>query len=596
MLEYDVYLKALLMMTPQLRDEVIERDCSDYDKTPDEIEVDFNTLLEAEFRSRIAVMMSCESLLKQKRIKASLTEWMSKFVTDKKDIELLIQAYSIEQQEIKLYTLAELLNLRKDKATQWIFKGLLKFGQLIMVVASPKVGKTNLATHAAVAVARGTPFLNRESTAGNVLFIENEEPIDGTTINRIYDHGLQLLELEEPELYKELINSEKLIVTRNVDIVLDQTKILEIVKEKNINLIIIDTLAASLKVSGYTEYSPEVPSALYKLQSLAQEHGFSILLLHHNTKMANSNNRTGMMNGVAGSSALTRANDGIWSMFAADDGTVNVHTIPRDGEPIKLSLIFEKDEANYWYFKVLKESVLSVENIELQNQILRLLYERWEQWRDDIDVDDPEAPRVYGLTLNDIVELTSASRNDVVKRLNDMTSTEGIIRYVGNNRAFIYAIDSTGESWMTVYLEAEADKKYKAEEKERVAALYQSELEVIKVKLVAAIDDGVDAVKELVKSLTITERKDVQAKLTNDERNKLVLLLNPCEFKVGDTVQVIEEPAIINKVINIEFRKVDKENSYHMITLDNMPDRTFKAEHLNLYETESKSNHVSDLL
>ena len=141
-----------------------------------------------------------------------------------------------------------------------------------MVVASPKVGKTNLATHAAVAVARGTPFLNRESTAGNVLFIENEELIDGTTINRIYDHGLQLLELEEPELYKELINSEKLIVTRNVDIVLDQTKILEIVKEKNINLIIIDTLAASLKVSGYTEYSHEVPSALYKLQSLAQEH------------------------------------------------------------------------------------------------------------------------------------------------------------------------------------------------------------------------------------------------------------------------------------------------------------------------------------
>ena len=595
MQDYNVYLQMLLQLTPQIRDEVINRDCSDYDKTPDEIETDFNTLLEDEFRSRIAVMMSCESLLKQKRIKASLTEWMLKFVTDKKDIEQLIHVYSVEQQEIKLYTLADLLNLRKDKATQWIFKGLLKFGQLIMVVASPKVGKTNLATHAAVAVARGTPFLNRESTAGNVLFIENEEPIDGTTINRIYDHGLQLLELEEPELYKELINSEKLIVTRNVDIVLDQTKILEIVKEKNINLIIIDTLAASLKVSGYTEYSPEVPSALYKLQSLAQEHGFSILLLHHNTKMANSNNRTGMMNGVAGSSALTRANDGIWSMFAADDGTVNVHTIPRDGEPIKLSLVFEKDEACYWYFKVLKESVLSVENIELQNQILRLLYERWEQWRDEVDVEDIEV-KVYGLTLNDIVELTSASRNDVVKRLNDMTSTEGIIRYVGNNRAFIYAIDSSGESWMTVYLEAEEERKYKAEEKERVAALYQNELEVIKVKLVAAIDDGVDAVRELVKSLTITERKDVQAKLTNDERNKLVLLLNPCEFKVGDTVQVIEEPAIINRVVNIEFRKVDKENSYHMITLDNMPDRTFKAEHLNLYERESKSNHDSDLL
>ena len=595
MLDYDIYLKSLLEMTAQLRSEVIERDCSDYDKTIDEIEVDFNTLLEDEFRSRITLMMSCESLLKQKRIKATLTEWMSKFVTDKKDIEQLIQVYSVEQQEIKLYTLAELLNLRKDKATQWIFKGLLKFGQLIMVVASPKVGKTNLATHAAVAVARGIPFLNRESTAGNVLFIENEEPIDGTTINRIYDHGLQLLELEEPELYKELINSEKLIVTRNVDIVLDQAKILEIVKEKNINLIIIDTLAASLKVSGYTEYSPEVPSALYKLQALAQEHGFSILLLHHNTKMANSNNRTGMMNGVAGSSALTRANDGVWSMFAADDGSVNVHTIPRDGEPIKLSLVFEKDEANYWYFKVLKESVLSVENIELQNQILRLLFERWEQWRDAVDVEDTEV-KVYGLTLNDIVELTAASRNDVVKRLNDMTSTEGIIRYVGNNRAFIYAIDSSGESWMTVYLEAEADKKYKAEEKERVAALYQSELEVIKVKLLAAIEVGVDAVKELVKSLTITERKDVQAKLTNDERNKLVLLLNPCEFNVGDTVQVIEEPAIINKVISIEFRKVDKENSYHMITLDELPDRTFKAEHLNLYETESQSNHNSDLL
>lgn len=596
MQDYNVYLKALLELTPQLRDEIIHRDCRDYDRTPDEIETDFNSLLESEFRKRIKIMMSCESLLKQKRLKSQLTEWMLRFVPDKKDIEQLIQVYSVEQQEIKLYTLAELLDLRKDKSTQWIFKGLLKFGQLIMVVASPKVGKTNLATHAAVSVARGNPFLNRESTAGNVLFIENEEPIDGTTINRIYDHGLQLLELEEPELYKELINSEKLIVTRNVDIVLDQTKILDIIKEKNINLVIIDTLAASLKVSGYTEYSPEVPSALYKLQSLAQENGFSILLLHHNTKMANSNNRTGMMNGVAGSSALTRANDGVWSMFAADDGSVNLNTIPRDGEPIKLSLFFEKDEANYWYFKVLKESVLSVENIELQNSILRLLFERWEQWRDDIDVDDPEAPRVYGLTLNEIVELTSATRSDVVKRLNDMTSTEGIIRYVGNNRAFIYAIDSSGESWMSVYLEQEAASKHKAEERERIEALYQQELEVIKVKLLSSIDDGVTAVKELLKSLSIKERKDVQAKLTKDELNKIVLLLNPCEFNIGDVVQVIEEPAIISKVISIEFKKVDKENNYHMITLDDLPDRTFKAEHLNLYETESTSNNDSELL
>jgi hypothetical protein len=111
MQDYNVYLQMLLQLTPQIRDEVINRDCSDYDKTPDEIETDFNTLLEDEFRSRIAVMMSCESLLKQKRIKASLTEWMSKFVTDKKDIEQLIQVYSVEQQEIKLYTLAELLNL-----------------------------------------------------------------------------------------------------------------------------------------------------------------------------------------------------------------------------------------------------------------------------------------------------------------------------------------------------------------------------------------------------------------------------------------------------------------------------------------------------
>lgn len=59
--------------------------------------------------------------------------------------------------------------------TEWLINGLIPLQQYCMLHAQPKVGKSTMARQMAVAVAMGLPFMDREVTQGEVVYISYEE-------------------------------------------------------------------------------------------------------------------------------------------------------------------------------------------------------------------------------------------------------------------------------------------------------------------------------------------------------------------------------------------------------------------------------------
>jgi putative DNA primase/helicase len=74
----------------------------------------------------------------------------------------------------QLTTLADLLNEAPEE-TAYVVADLLPTGGLSILAAKPKVGKSTLARNLALAVARGEPFLGRDTARGAVVYLALEE-------------------------------------------------------------------------------------------------------------------------------------------------------------------------------------------------------------------------------------------------------------------------------------------------------------------------------------------------------------------------------------------------------------------------------------
>lgn len=569
-----------------------------FEKTTEEIYEDFNLAVEEELKLKIEEMFNQQTPYRKARHKTDIYLWLSKFIPFKSEVEKLVEIYCINAKPYEIFNLKELLTLSKTKDSKFVVKRLLYRGSLHLLVAAPKVGKSLMASSLAVSVARGLPFLNNDSVQGNVLYIQNEEQLESTTIDRLHSHGLQFLELNNPQEYEELISSKRLLVARDIDIALEQDLILKLVEENNISLVIIDSLAASLKKSGLTEYNFETVQALYLLQSKCQLNDFTIVLIHHSTKMDTApDDKLKSTFGVGGNNGLLRANDGIFKLFPKNKNgdEIILNSIPRQGEAINLTLTIEKDEACYWYFNVKDEKHLTEEMLELQNEILSLLYARYYLWLEEnniIDINEDfiseDYPPVYGYTLNELMEMTNQTKTTLVTRLNDMKLTEGIFIYGDKDtKKFIYHIHHSGESWMRVYLELAEQKRKLKEEEDKKKELYLEEIRNIASELVELIEKEDELeIKTLIPTLSKEERRDVLRELNEEEYNKLMLIYYPPRYNVGDIVKIIStgEVTEVTKVVWIK----QSEKGYHKYSLKDKL-KPYRIEHLT-NETNSTSS------
>ncbi|MDE1970025.1 MAG: AAA family ATPase [Patescibacteria group bacterium] len=155
-----------------------------------------------------------------------------------------------------------------EEEISWVVENLLPSGGFSIVIAKPKVGKSTLARQAALAVARGEPFLGRQVIQGAVLYVSLEEKrsevrshfqLMGATGSE--DLGVYVGSL--PDSANEWLKSE--------------------IERKKPILVIVDTLFRFASVSDVNDYS-KVIKALDPLLSLARTYSAHVMGIHHARK------------------------------------------------------------------------------------------------------------------------------------------------------------------------------------------------------------------------------------------------------------------------------------------------------------------------
>lgn len=139
----------------------------------------------------------------------------------------------------------------------FIVDGLLIEGGFSALGAKPKHGKSSLSRYLAVCIAKGTPFLGRETVKGEVILISLEDPLNHV------DNCLKALG------YDESTDSKIYLVTALPPNIFESIAVLEeqLYKMPDVRLIIIDTLAKFIRVSDLNDYMPT-------LDAVEQLHNF----------------------------------------------------------------------------------------------------------------------------------------------------------------------------------------------------------------------------------------------------------------------------------------------------------------------------------
>ena len=155
-----------------------------------------------------------------------------------------------------------------DENINWIVDDLLSGGGLSIVVSKPKVGKSTFVRQLALAVASGTPFLNRQTAKGSVLYVSLE---DKRSDVRKHFKLLGATGKEDVHIFVGSLPGKA------------QKWLEDKIKEVHPVLVIIDTLFRFVPISNVNDYA-EVTAALSPLLSLTRTHNTHVMMLHHARK------------------------------------------------------------------------------------------------------------------------------------------------------------------------------------------------------------------------------------------------------------------------------------------------------------------------
>lgn len=149
----------------------------------------------------------------------------------------------------------------KPKSIPYLVDGLLPSGAFSVLAGKPKKGKSSLARFAAVCVAKGMPFLGRDTQRGEVLLVSLEDPIQHV------DNCLGALS------YDPRTDSPIHIVTKLSPRIDESLAALDdaVSKNRNIRLIVVDTLAKLLRSDDLNDYA-KVMHGAEKISGLARKH------------------------------------------------------------------------------------------------------------------------------------------------------------------------------------------------------------------------------------------------------------------------------------------------------------------------------------
>lgn len=207
--------------------------------------------------------------------------------------------------------------------TGYIVEGLTLFA------GKPKVGKSWLMLHAAIAVAAGGyTFGDVKCEEGDVLYAALED-----NNRRLQRRMTKLLGLQPWPARLRTITTMPKLREGGVALIREWIK-----QAKNPRLCIIDTFAKvrSGKGKNETDYEADY-AAVAELKALADEHGVAIVLVHHVRKM----DADDPLDTVSGTTGLTGAPDAVLVLHRSHQGTT-LYGRGRDIEEIEKAVEFDR--------------------------------------------------------------------------------------------------------------------------------------------------------------------------------------------------------------------------------------------------------------
>ncbi len=186
-----------------------------------------------------------------------------------------------------LTPVGELLS-EPEEAIDFIVADVLPCGGLSVVVAKPKVGKSTTVRELGRDVARGEPFLGRETQAGKVFYLGLEE---------------KRSEVRKHFRAMGVTASDPILVFIAASPVDGLAQLAAEIKEKQPALVIIDPLFRFIRTKDGNDYAT-VTAALEPVVTLARESGAHLMFTHHATK-----GQTSGGDSILGSTAIFGAVD-----------------------------------------------------------------------------------------------------------------------------------------------------------------------------------------------------------------------------------------------------------------------------------------------
>jgi AAA domain/Toprim-like len=232
-------------------------------------------------------------------------------------------------------TSMERLKTMKFEPIKYVVPGIIVEG-LTLIAGKPKIGKSWLLLHAAIAVARSGFTLGEiHCPEGDVLYCALED-----NLRRLQSRGIKLLGHSQdwPRRLEFWCELPRLAIGG-----LDQIKAW-IEAATHPRLIIIDTLAMvrAPKKKDQTQYDADY-AAVLELRKLANEYGIAVVLVHHLRKQ----DADDAYDAVSGTLGLTGAVDTVLVLKRESNGTIVLHGRGRDLIEVEKVMTFNKDACTW---------------------------------------------------------------------------------------------------------------------------------------------------------------------------------------------------------------------------------------------------------
>ncbi|MGZ3798238.1 MAG: AAA family ATPase, partial [Pseudobdellovibrionaceae bacterium] len=248
-------------------------------------------------------------------------------------VEGIQESYISRRDLPNSFTLKELKDFEFPEPCPLVENFIYK-GNISLVAAKPKVGKSTLLRYLAKSIVDGNVFLGRKTIQGSVLYLVLEEPIEN---------------VQRDFLAMGVVNDSALIISQLTDKSVDVEDL--IVKHSPV-MIVVDTLIHATRISDMNDYS-QTTRELRKFRELANKYNVHICLVHHSKKGDPQGNDS-----VLGSTGLTGAVDLIVTINTNSEDERVISSTGRSGKQFeKVILVFDSESKTFREGRNQRESV-----------------------------------------------------------------------------------------------------------------------------------------------------------------------------------------------------------------------------------------------